>query len=69
MPIATFLGTLGSFLAFCLQLSPFPTMIRGLKTGSILSLTISYFIMGIGGSILWIVFGLSINFFPSGNLI
>lgn len=61
MPIATFLGTLGSFLAFCLQLSPFPTMIRGLKTGSILSLTISYFIMGIGGSILWIVFGLSIN--------
>ena len=61
MTIATLLGSVGSIFAFCLQLSPFPAMIEGLKTNDIPSMTISYFVMGIFGSVLWTCFGFGIN--------
>ena len=61
MPFSSYVGSFGSLLAFCLQLSPLPAIITGLKEKEIKSLTSTYFIMGIVQSTFWGGYGYSIS--------
>lgn len=61
MSITPLLGSLGTILSLCLQLSPSPAIYKGLKEGIIKSLTTTYFIMGIVQSTFWGGYGYNIK--------
>lgn len=61
MLITPLLGSLGTILSLCLQLSPSPAIYKGLKEGIIKSLTTTYFIMGIVQSTFWGGYGYNIR--------
>ena len=61
MSFTPLLGTLGTVLSICLQLSPVPAMYRGIKEMQLKSITLSYFIMGIVQSTFWGCYGYNIK--------
>jgi len=55
------LGILGNIFAFFLQISPLPTIFKGLKEKEIKNLTLSYFVVALFNSIFWFGFGFNEN--------
>lgn len=55
------IGYTGVVIGFCLQLSPLPGMIEGLRKMEVKSMTISYFTTAITQSLFWIGYGLCLH--------
>lgn len=55
------LGILGNIFAFFLQISPIPTIIKGLKEKEIKNLTLSYFLVALINTAFWFGFGFNEN--------